>query len=258
MLACQAGAVLAERSYRARFRASLFGAAMSIASLFSGDSSVAKSATILVLTVAFCSVPRRADELVGGRQVDREQTASVLERFGFAWTAFDHDFTLPCLPERLKSETTVRDYAKRPDQGSLTKNLLSRFRGPITLQWILTVVKATTSVAPRYVTYSLLQALETSTVETSDTSRVIRLAVALGGCGLFQTWLNGMIEWFKETQIQYPAQAIVMSMVCHKSLRMPNVVSPELKKGQAVRSVVASMRMDGYEPRNLFKLRDLC
>ncbi|KAJ4151391.1 hypothetical protein LMH87_012093 [Akanthomyces muscarius] len=249
MLASQSGTVLAEKSYKMRFKASAIGAIMSAAymvSLYCGDASIAQGLVALLLLGAHLSVPRSADQYIDGKLVDRQATASILERISFTWAASSFDdkcANLPVLPASMRTATVASCYAECRDRAAtLGRSLLQRFIRPIILQWFITIIRSVASVVPKYITYKLLEHLGTA---SSDSSRGFYLAIALGGCKLINAWLGPASSWMMDSQLLYPVQTILMALICDKSLRMPNVMSAKPSKGKPEPSIFAHMRMDG-------------
>ncbi|KAJ3499499.1 hypothetical protein NLG97_g278 [Lecanicillium saksenae] len=256
MLASQTGLVLAERSYEKRFIASLNGATMCCAhlvALYCGEASIAQGLATLTLLCAYLFVPRSADPYVNGKLVDRQASASLLERLSFTWAvkSFDEKCdNLPVLPAQRQTAATAKRYADRADRtASLSRTLFRQFFGHIMLQWVFTVIRSALAVAPQYFKYRLLEHLGAGSI---NVSHGFYLAIAYGGSKLLNTWLSSASEWLRDLYIQYPVQTILMALVCDKSLRMPNVVSAESKKGHSTRSIFADMRMDGARASMVF------
>lgn len=251
MLASQTGLVLIERSYGLRFVASVDAAMMCAAhlvALYCSEASIAQGLATILLLFAHLSVPRSADQYIDGQLVDRQASASILERISFTWAADSFDekcSNLPVLPTARRTAAIAKQYADRGDHtASLTRSMLRRFFPHILLQWILTIIQSTLSVAPQYFKFKLLEHLGSASV---DPSRGFYLAVAYGASNMLNTWLKSASTWMVNVHLQNPVQTILMALVCDKSLRMPNVMSSASSQGKSTKSMFASMRMDGYD-----------
>ncbi|KAJ6782037.1 hypothetical protein PWT90_08981 [Aphanocladium album] len=256
MLASQTGLVLTERSYARRFIASVNGAIMGIThlvALYCGETSIAQGVATLTLLCAHLFVPRSADQYFDGQTVDRQASASLLERLSFTWAIKSFDArceNLPVLPEQRQTAATAKRYAERVDRtASLSLSLLRQFFWPIMIQWTITILRSGLAVVPQYFKYKLLEHLGSA---SADISPGFYLAIAYGGCQLLDKWLSSASKWMVNVHLQYPVQTILMALVCDKSLRMPNVVSVESSKGKSAKSIFANMRMDGARASLVF------
>ena len=152
---------------------------------------------VLFLGVAGILIPRRPSIYVQGREVDPHFTVTAMSRFTWSWARplldlatkkgdLDHE-DIPEADHILRAATLLQEWNSYHFKGGLLPSLLWLYRGRITIQWALTLLRCFLGLGPFYIMLRLIQSLEQRAAGAPQDPDLWTLAVLFGVLSLAET-----------------------------------------------------------------------
>lgn len=214
----------------------------------------------LLILCGSLSIPRQPDKYYRGKIIDRQQSASIIERLTFSWSGalFDRKSRslsgvadLPALDHETRTQHLTQHYLQTASstQARLMIVLAKDRAGFLVAQWTLTILKSVVALAPQYVIFRLLDCLD-NPHEDADMQE-LHLAFSLGLCKALELWISSLLQWITASALQIPIQATLSALVYRKALRLPNSLGDSLnsKENQAEapqKSFINHLRIDRH------------
>ena len=212
-------------------------------------------ATLVVLT-ALSAHPRHPGRTFGASAVDRQVTASLLERLTYSWSRKllhiqrHRDIQFGDIPELHGSNRVGSLIGLKPNydgSGRLWKWLLRTHIIAVISQWTLAFILAAISLAPQYATHEYLLRLEKPADGThaSPTWLVVYTVCSL----VAKLWTDTTLQWFTASKLEIPWQSILCSLVYQKSLRLENFANDKTPdssepSADAKKAIINHLRID--------------
>ncbi|KAF5027574.1 hypothetical protein F66182_316 [Fusarium sp. NRRL 66182] len=199
-------------------------------------------AAVVFLCISSVLLPRRPQVFYQGHKVDGQWTVSALSRYTWSWADpllayavkkndLDAD-DVPHADRALRAGDLKQDWDVSKPQGSLLRSLLWAYKGRLTLQFILTILRNGLALLPFWTMLRVINILEQRDAGLSGAAdlELWVLIFAMAGFNLSDAWVEGWIFWYSWASIALPLRSQLSTLIFEKSLRRKNVKSAEKSK----------------------------
>ncbi|KZF26219.1 ABC bile acid transporter [Xylona heveae TC161] len=271
LLILQAASFALEKDSVKRFRVSCYGAvssfvlflAIAVVNLlhFSKTGSTAKESAVhiglqigsafatLVLLFAYLFIPRRADVYYNGRIVDRQYSATAIERLTYGWAQHVLDYAgknkdmkieeIPNVDYLTRSENLQQFFFAVQKGGRLGYRLLYAHANAFLWQTAYTIIQCFLQFGPQVAMYRILKYLEAraegpvSAVEGWAYVLGLFLTMALSG------WFDQRMFWVSWSRLAIPLRMQLSALVFLKAMKRKDA------KGVEKASIKGDKSVDG-------------
>ena len=178
--------------------------------------------------LAFAAFPHHPDVFFQGGIVDQQHGVSLLTRFTYNWnplifvTSKERRLQLDDLPNlngSTRSSSVYDQYLERKPTGRLWVQLLKTFKGPVAIQWTLTLFQAILALFPQYVLYHFLEGLDLAYRQGHRDPKLWGWVAGLTCSLVLQLWVSNQQRWNTSSRLEAPSQCLLQSLVFQKALR---------------------------------------
>jgi hypothetical protein len=194
---------------------------------------VAQLFIVIFTSFAGVSIPRRPNVFHKGVPVDGMYTASAFVRYSFSWV--EHMLVLVRKNKRINLDdlpkmdhyTRSKDLSEAWTGKSHTRRLWMEVflahKGPIIVQWLLTVFQAVGIFAPQFVIFHILRILERrvpgEAVHSEAWIWVLTLCLTTVGA----SWIEAWLYWISWSEIAIPVRAQLSALIFQKAMLRKDV-----------------------------------
>lgn len=195
---------------------------------------IAEIVSVVCLGVSSLCIPRRPEVFdPDGKPIDRQFTASALDRFTWGWPLHllkmagkQNQLDLEDLPRPdrgTRAADLSADFRRRASKRPLWIALVLAHKKAIAKQWLLTLCTSFLNFGPQFVILQLLVILESRSDRENYTLDVWMWVVWLGIIVVAQAWVESHVFWITWAELSIPVRSQLAALIFEKSMRKKDV-----------------------------------
>ncbi|KAL4897073.1 P-loop containing nucleoside triphosphate hydrolase protein [Aspergillus ambiguus] len=193
---------------------------------------------LIILTLLNLSIPKGPAVYRDGRQVDKHNAVSFLNKYSFMWAQetlslasrnkrLDMD-DLPLIGEEVRAQTLHSRFSNVGADWNLWRKCVHVYRSTLVSQFVIQLLSSGCHFLPQLFLFAVLRQFEARDAGANNQFELWLMAAGLGCSLVIASCLSSLVDWTAEMKLSLPVHEQLFAIITSKIIHLPDIVAPPL------------------------------